>query len=101
MLMNSPRLFERMRRDGLDAIVATAPENVTYSSGFWAMSQWIRRGSQNYVLTPMPEHGEPCVIASTGLLDLAADRVAELDTWVSDIRRYGFFAVERDAEAFL
>jgi hypothetical protein len=26
MLMNAPRLFERMKNDGLDAIVATAPE---------------------------------------------------------------------------
>lgn len=101
MLMNSPRLFERMRRDGLDAIIATAPENVAYSSGFWAMSQWIGRGPQNYVLTPPPERGEPCVIASTALLDLIVDRVAELDTWVREIRHYGFFAVERDSEAVL
>lgn len=101
MLMNAPRLFERMRRDGLDAVVATTPENVTYASGFWAMSQWIRRGPQNYVLVPRPEHGEPCVIAASGLLDLAADRVAALDTWVRDVRRYGFFALERDPEAAL
>ena len=52
MLMNRPRLFEAMKRDGLDAVVATAPENVTYTSGFWFMSQWIRRGPQAYVLTP-------------------------------------------------
>lgn len=95
MLMNAPRLFDRMKRDGLDAIVATAPENVTYASGFWAMSQWIRRGPQNYVLLPAAGKGEPCIVASTGLVDLIADRVFDLDVPVADVRRYGFFAVER------
>lgn len=93
MLMNSPRLFERMKRDGLDAVVATAPENVTYTSGFWAMSQWIRRGPQAYVLTPAQGKGEQAVIASTGTLDLLADQDVEIE----DVRRYGFFAIESDA----
>ena len=93
MLMNRPRLFEAMKRDGLDAVVATAPENVTYTSGFWFMSQWIRRGPQAYVLTPAEGRGEQAVISSTGALDLIADQ----DVPVKDVRRYGFFAVERDA----
>ncbi len=67
MLMNVQRLFARMRRDGLDAVVATSPENVTYASGFWPMSQWIRRGPQNYVLVPGEGGGAPCIVASTGL----------------------------------
>ena len=54
MLMNSTRLFAGMQEHRLDALVATMPENVTYASGFWAMSQWIRRGPQAYVLTPAP-----------------------------------------------
>jgi Xaa-Pro aminopeptidase len=93
ILMNTPRLFERMKREGLDAVVATAPENVTYTSGFWAMSQWIRRGPQVYVLTPAEGRGEQAVIASTGTLDLLADQ----DVPVKDVRRYGFFAIESDA----
>lgn len=91
-LMNRPRLLERMKRDGVDAIVATAPENVTYASGFWAMSQWIRRGPQAYVLVPGEGRGEEAIIASTGTLDLVADQNVE----VKDVRRYGFFAIERD-----
>jgi Xaa-Pro aminopeptidase len=97
MLMNSGRLFERMKRDGLDAIVATMPENVTYSSGFWAMSQWIRRGPQAYVLTPAEGRGEPAVIASTGLIDLVTDD----QVWVKDIRRYGKFIVDRTPDVML
>jgi Xaa-Pro aminopeptidase len=97
MLMNTERLFWRMRKDGLDAIVATMPENVTYASGFWAMSQWIRRGPQAYVLVPREEHGPPVVIASTGLIDLVADD----EVWVKDIRRYGNFIVDRTPGAML
>lgn len=91
MLVNSERLFEGMKRESLDAIVATMPENVTYASGFWAMSQWIRRGPQAYVLTPAAGRGDPAVIASTGLIDLVADA----DVWVKDIRRFGKFIVDR------
>jgi len=92
MTMNTPRLMERMKREGMDAIVATAPENVTYTSGFWAMSQWIRRGPQAYVLTPAEGRGEQAVIASTGTLDLLADQ----EVPIKDVRRYGFFAIESD-----
>jgi len=97
MLMNQERLFARMKKDGLDAIVATMPENVTYSSGFWAMSQWIRRGPQAYVLTPGPGRGEPAVMASTGLIDLVADP----SVWVKDVRRYGRFIVDRTPDVAL
>jgi Xaa-Pro dipeptidase len=101
MFINKPRLFERMKRENLDAVVATSPENVTYSSGFWPMSQWIRRGPQNYVLIPREGHGEPCIIASTGLIDLIADRVFDIDVSVSDVHRYGLFAVTTEPSAKL
>ncbi len=94
MLMNSTRLFAGMTKERLEAIVATMPENVTYASGFWAMSQWIRRGPQAYVLTPAEGKGESVVIASTGLIDLAADP----DVWVKDISRFGKFVIDRTPE---
>jgi len=91
MLLNRPRLDAAMRREALDAVVATSPENVTYASGFWAMSQWIRRGPQSYVLVPGEGRGEPAVVVSTGALDL----VAEQDVAIRDVRRYGFFSVDQ------
>lgn len=97
MLMNADRLFAGMKKERLDAIVATMPENVTYSSGFWAMSQWIRRGPQAYVLTPGEGKGEPVVIASTGLIDLVADP----EVWVKDIARFGKFVVDRTPDVEL
>ena len=101
MLMNTPRLFARMKADGLDAVIATSPENVTYASGFWPMSQWIRRGPQNYVLVPGEGKGDSCIVASTGLIDLVADKVFDVDVAITDVRRYGLFVVETDAAAQL
>src|SRR3954468_9303981 len=97
MLMNTERLFARMKEQRLHSVVATMPENVTYASGYWAMSQWIRRGPQAYVLVPGEGRGEPVVIASTGLADLAVDP----DVWVRDIFRFGSFTIDRTPDAVL
>jgi Xaa-Pro aminopeptidase len=95
MLANIPRLRELMERGAFDAVIATCPENVTYLSGFWAMSQWVRRGPQAYVLFPKDE--QPCVIANSGILDLVADQ----HIWVKEIRRYGYFQIDVDPSATL
>lgn len=97
MLMNQPRAQALMAKDNLAALVATAPENVTYTSGFWAMSQWIRRGPQAYAVHPAPGFGEPCIITTTGALDLVADQ----NPSVAAVQRYGFFVLEVDAAAGL
>ena len=96
MLVNVPRLKALMQKGGLDAVVATCAENVTYLSGFWAMSQWVRRGPQAYVLFSRDGH-EPCIIVNSGLLDLVPDQ----KPWISDIRRYGYFQIDTDKSAQL
>ena len=96
MLANVPRLKQLMKRAKLDAVIATCPENVTYLSGFWAMSQWVRRGPQAYVLFPHDTH-ETCIIANSGVLDLVPDQ----QPWVSEIRRYGYFQIDVDPAAEL
>jgi len=96
MLTNLARLRDVMREQKLDAIVGTCAENVTYLSGFWAMSQWVRRGPQAYVLHTAD--GQPgAVVANSGVIDLIADQ----ELWVDDIRRYGFFQVDVDQTAVL
>lgn len=95
MLTNLSRLREYMKRDSLDCVVGTCAENVTYLSGFWAMSQWVRRGPQAYVVQPMG--GRASVIANSGIIDLIADQ----DIWIDDIRRYGFFQVDVDSSTDL
>jgi Xaa-Pro aminopeptidase len=89
MLLNEARLEHFMAELGLDAVVATAPENVTYMSGFWALPQWIRRGPQTYVLWSARQRAEPEIITSTSTLDLIADQ----RPWVKKVRRYGDFHV--------
>lgn len=96
MLANIPRLKNLISQNNLDAVIATCPENVTYLSGFWAMSQWVRRGPQAYVLFPR-SGGEPCIIANSGILDLVPDQ----QPWVTEIRRYGYFQIDVDSSATL
>lgn len=96
-LLNDDRLHNLMVDAELDVIVATSPENVTYMSGFWALPQWIRRGPQAYVLWPGPGQGEPEIITSSATLDLVADQ----KIWVSNIRRFGSFHLDRDPDAAL
>jgi Xaa-Pro aminopeptidase len=97
MLLNRDRLEDMLGRHGLDAAVATTPENVTYASGYWALSQWIRRGPQTYVLLPAKARAEPVIIASTTLLDLLADQ----DVWITQVRRFGYFQADRGDDATL
>ncbi|EHK53299.1 M24 family metallopeptidase [Allomesorhizobium alhagi] len=89
MLLNEGRLRHWMEKLRLDAVIATAPENVTYMSGFWALPQWIRRGPQTYVVWPAQQIAEPEIITSTSTLDLIADQ----SPWVKRVRRYGDFHV--------
>jgi Xaa-Pro aminopeptidase len=96
VLANISRLKELMARDNLDAVIATCPENVTYLSGFWAMSQWVRRGPQAYVLFPRDEQ-PPCLVINSGILDLVPDQ----QPWVTEIRRYGYFQIDVNTTAKL
>lgn len=91
-LLNTPRLKSLAAQHRLDALVATSPENVTYASGYWALSQWIRRGPQVYVLLPVEDVEQTRVIAPTSLLDQLVDQD---DVWVQHVSRYGFFHVDR------
>ncbi|MBO6636875.1 MAG: aminopeptidase P family protein [Roseitalea sp.] len=97
MLLNQERLHAVMADNGLDAIIATSPENVTYLSGYWALSQWIRRGPQTYVVWPAPGLGEPTIIASSSLLDLLVDQ----DVSVGKVETFGRFVVRQCRDAAL
>lgn len=91
MLLNASRLTQIAEEENLDALVATSPENVTYSSGYWALSQWIRRGPQTYVVLPAADLSRARIVAATSLIDLLADQ----DVWIGDVQRFGFFQCYR------
>lgn len=89
MLLNSERLMASLSTHDLAAIVAVAPENVLYTSGFWCLPQWIRRGPQAFVVVPASHEGSPVVITSTSTLDLVADQGV-----TGRVRRFGAFVVD-------
>ncbi|WP_247996530.1 M24 family metallopeptidase [Brucella tritici] len=90
MLLHEERLQTAMIKHDLAAIVATSPENVLYTSGFWCLPQWIRRGPQAFVLRQARTDIQPAVvITGTSTLDLLADQ--NIDT---KVRRFGSFTVD-------
>lgn len=91
MLLNDVRFQEAMSSQGLDAIVATSPENVLYTSGFWCLPQWIRRGPQAFVVLVAAAIDSPMVITGTSTLDLIADQNIP-----ARVRRYGAFTIDTD-----
>lgn len=93
MAPNLNRLNDFMDRQGLDAVVATSRENVTYLSGFWSMPQWTRFGPQAYVVYPRSGLADACLITDAGALDLVADQ----DVLISDVRAVGGFVMTRGA----
>ena len=62
-----------MAEQGLDAIVARAPDNVLYLTGFWGMKGWDA--------VVFPREGEPTLLC----LEASADDAAR-NAWTSDVR---------------
>lgn len=96
MLLNSDRLMASLSTHDLAAIVAVAPENVLYTSGFWCLPQWIRRGPQAFVVVQASRQGSPVVITSTSTLDLVADQGV-----TGRVRRFGAFMVDTAPDTLL
>lgn len=90
VLTNLDRLHERMAAARVVAVVGTAPENVLYLSGLWAMTQWIRRGPQAYALHFAPGCGAACVVVGAS----AADHLVDGSAWVTQAYVHGRFPAE-------
>jgi Xaa-Pro aminopeptidase len=82
-----------MDKYGLDALVATLPENVYYISELWALSHWMIRGVQLYALFPRESDIEPTIIMPF----IDADLLASNPSWIKDVRFHGTFHVEGPA----
>lgn len=91
MPLNRDRSREIMSERGVDAIIASSPENVYYASGYWSLSQ--RASSRAHVFAVLPIDGEPFVIAPMWEADLA------LSGDVEKIYLYGPEEVELTVEA--
>lgn len=86
MPLNRDRFKEIMSGKGVDAVIASSPENVYYASGYWSIAQ--RSSSRVWIYAVIPLDGEPFVIAPAWEADLA------LSGGVENIYLYGPEEVE-------
>jgi len=91
MLVNKSRVKEVMKKNGVEVLVASMPENVTYLTDFWSLSHWLLKGTQTYAVIPADEKIAPYIITSLSDLDLAADQE---DCWVREFVSFGKFFIE-------
>jgi Xaa-Pro aminopeptidase len=93
MLLNRNRAEQLMREQGLDALIATTPENVIYVSNNDSDRLFLFINMQ--VAALLPRDGlEPCLIVpGTELPYLAGE-----PSWIQDIRAFGTFFVSQGDE---
>ena len=80
-----------MEKQGVEAIVASSPENVTYLTDFWSLGHWARRGTPTYAVLPLEKKIEPFIVTSISDLDLAAEQE---DCWIKEFHTFGKSYVE-------
>jgi Xaa-Pro aminopeptidase len=61
--MNRERLTSRMKQEGVDALIASTPENVAYLTNLWMMIQVVARRVDSYALISTSQE-KPSLIAS-------------------------------------
>lgn len=89
MLLNHNRATQLMERDGLDAIIATTPENLTYGADYFGIKPYIYREVEMYVIIPADQGTEPAFIVPIDVLDV----LAQQPTWIKDVRIYGTYHI--------
>ena len=83
MLFNHARALQKMDEFGLDALVAAAPRNVYYASGFWTrISEWGFQENQAAVVIPR----DPARPATLVVPEFALAGLLESPTWVPQVR---------------
>ena len=74
MLFNHDRALQKMDQYGLDALVAAAPRNVYYASGFWTrISEWGFQENQAAVIVPR-DPAKPAILSCRNLRSRACSR---------------------------
>jgi Xaa-Pro dipeptidase len=91
MLIHKERVLQVMKKYGVQVLVASMPENVTYLTDFWSISHWLLKGTQTYAVFSANEKIGPYVVAPFSDLDLA---VIQEDCWVKDFVTFGKFFIE-------
>ena len=61
--MNRERLISKMNQEGIDALIASTPENVGYLTNLWMIIQKVARWVDSYALIS-PARDKPTLISS-------------------------------------
>ena len=85
MLLNRERANRVMDEYGLDALIATAVDNITYLSDYSSLEFILDPRAQRYCILPRDEAVDPALI----LPMVELETVAEGGIWFSDIRVHG------------
>jgi Xaa-Pro dipeptidase len=91
MLFNRSRANRLLKEAGLDAVIATTPENVTYVAGYISQFMHIGRGAEIYAVFPAEPVQPVLVLPSYDMPILAQE-----GCWIEDLRSYGasYFSIE-------
>jgi Xaa-Pro dipeptidase len=98
MLLNKDRAHQVMEKYGVEAIIATKPENITYLTDFWSLTHNHIKTTQNYAVLPSRKDIDPFIVTTQSDLDLAA---ANESCWIKDFSTFGTFFLECPADAVL
>jgi Xaa-Pro dipeptidase len=91
MLAHKERVLRIMKKYGVEVLVASMPENVTYLTDFWSISHWLLKGTQTYAVFPADEKIAPYIVTTMSDLDLAA---IQDDCWIREFVTFGKFFIE-------
>lgn len=81
MLFNEKRAVEIMAKAGIDALVATSPENVMYATDYECVTHWINKGFQVYSIFT-PSHTPKASLVAPSL---ELEAIVDGPVWVEDV----------------
>jgi Xaa-Pro aminopeptidase len=87
MLFNRERALAKMDEGGWDALIAAAPRNVYYASGFWTrISEWGFAENHAAVIIPR-DPAKPSVLV---VPEFAVAGLLETPSWIAEVRTTEF-----------
>jgi Xaa-Pro dipeptidase len=89
MLLNMDRAIKIMNREGLDAIIATSPENITYSGNYFNPNPYIYKELELYIVIPADKNILPSFIVPIDALE----HFAQYPSLIEDMHSYGSYHI--------
>jgi Xaa-Pro dipeptidase len=90
VLLNRERANRIMDEYGLDALIATSKENITYLSDYSSLEFILEPRGQRYAVLPRDEAVAPTLVVAVSELEPLAQGL----TWFPDIRAHGVYHIE-------